>query len=104
LKRDNNGAHGHCGYARACGTRGRTDITGAVTRVHDEDTFSMGKQRIRVYGIDALELNQQCRADRSTSQVRALATCRRQLFQADYGKNGSLHRPRRGPLALVCTC
>lgn len=40
-----------------------SDLAGTVTRVHDGDTFSIGKQRIRVYGIDAPELNQQCRAD-----------------------------------------
>lgn len=38
-------------------------ITGMVTRVHDGDTFSIGERRIRVFGIDAPELNQQCRAD-----------------------------------------
>lgn len=40
-----------------------TMIGGTVTAVHDGDTFSIGHQRIRVFGIDAPELNQQCRAD-----------------------------------------
>lgn len=40
------------------------DIMGTVTAVHDGDTFTLDKHtRIRVFGIDAPELNQQCRAD-----------------------------------------
>jgi Micrococcal nuclease (thermonuclease) homologs len=35
-------------------------IVGIVTAIHDGDTFSIGKQRIRVFGIDAPELHQQC--------------------------------------------
>jgi len=38
-------------------------LSGAVTDVHDGDTFTIGKQKIRVFGIDAPELNQKCRAD-----------------------------------------
>ena len=34
-----------------------------VTAVHDGDTFTIGHQRIRVFGIDAPELHQQCKTD-----------------------------------------
>lgn len=40
------------------------DISGVVTAVHDGDTFTIdGHTKIRIFGIDAPELNQQCRAD-----------------------------------------
>jgi len=38
-------------------------LVGIATAVHDGDTFTIGKQKIRVFGIDAPELNQKCRAD-----------------------------------------
>ena len=39
-------------------------IDGVVAKVHDGDTFTLvGGQKIRVFGIDAPELHQQCRAD-----------------------------------------
>ncbi len=39
-------------------------LTGTVTAVHDGDTFTLaGNQRVRVFGIDAPELRQQCRSD-----------------------------------------
>jgi endonuclease YncB( thermonuclease family) len=41
-----------------------TDISGVVTAVHDGDTFTIdGRTKIRVFGIDAPELRQQCRLD-----------------------------------------
>lgn len=40
------------------------DIKGVVSTVHDGDTFTLnGKTKIRVFGIDAPELKQQCRLD-----------------------------------------
>lgn len=40
------------------------DLSGLVTAIHDGDTLTIqGGQRIRLFGIDAPELNQQCRAD-----------------------------------------
>jgi endonuclease YncB( thermonuclease family) len=39
-------------------------FSGVVTRVHDGDTFTIaGVGRVRMFGIDAPELDQQCRAD-----------------------------------------
>jgi endonuclease YncB( thermonuclease family) len=38
-------------------------LTGKVTAIHDGDTFSIGHTKIRVFGIDAPELHQQCRLD-----------------------------------------
>jgi endonuclease YncB( thermonuclease family) len=39
-------------------------ISGKVKAVHDGDTFTLeGGQRVRIFGIDAPELHQQCRAD-----------------------------------------
>ncbi len=40
------------------------ELSGKVTAVHDGDTFTInGTTKIRVFGIDAPELKQQCRAD-----------------------------------------
>ena len=40
------------------------EFLGKVTAVHDGDTFTLdGQQKIRIFGIDAPELRQQCRAD-----------------------------------------
>lgn len=39
-------------------------ITGVVVAVHDADTFTLAnKTKIRVFGVDAPELRQQCRLD-----------------------------------------
>lgn len=51
------------GLLLVCSPAFADTFVGTVTRVHDGDTFSIGKQRIRIFGIDAPELNQQCRAD-----------------------------------------
>lgn len=40
------------------------EVTGKVTAVHDGDTFTInGVTKIRIFGIDAPELKQQCRVD-----------------------------------------
>ena len=49
--------------ASANESSGVPSIAGVVAAVHDGDTFTIGKQKIRVFGIDAPELNQQCGAD-----------------------------------------
>ena len=36
------------------------DVSGRVSRVHDGDTFTLAGQKVRIWGIDAPELKQQC--------------------------------------------
>jgi endonuclease YncB( thermonuclease family) len=44
-------------------------ISGAVARVHDGDTFTLEDgTKIRAFGIDAPELNQQCRTPTGTCE------------------------------------
>ena len=46
------------------GLANAASFDGKVVAVHDGDTFTLvGGQKIRVFGIDAPELRQQCRAD-----------------------------------------
>lgn len=39
------------------------DLSGRVSRVHDGDTFTLAGQKVRIWGIDAPELKQQCGGD-----------------------------------------
>jgi hypothetical protein len=62
-------------------------IVGIVTAVHDGDTFSIGKQRIRVFGIDAPELHQMCAARADASSCAPCGeTARRALSAMILGK------------------
>jgi endonuclease YncB( thermonuclease family) len=36
------------------------DLSGRVSRVHDGDTFTLAGKKVRLWGIDAPELKQQC--------------------------------------------
>lgn len=39
------------------------DLSGKVSRVHDGDTMTLAGQKVRIWGIDAPELKQQCGGD-----------------------------------------
>jgi endonuclease YncB( thermonuclease family) len=43
-----------------CATPALADLSGRVARVHDGDTLTLDGSKVRIWGIDAPELKQQC--------------------------------------------
>ncbi|MCF6443926.1 thermonuclease family protein [Nereida sp. MMG025] len=52
-------------FGLLCATAASADITGPI-RVIDGDTFDVGTTRVRIHGIDAVEIGQTCQTEQGT--------------------------------------